>query len=266
MDRNSRSKNILITGASEGIGAALAWRLHERGYRLALCSRNEAKLRAEAPPGAVIYRADLSDTEERERLKRQLDEEFGPLYGLINNAGRGLYVPAWRASMEDVRGLFELNFFAAYDLAQWAARSMAGRGGMLVNISSVLGLFSCPWSSVYAASKFALAGLSDGLRMELASQGVHVLTVYPGYVQTGFQTNVVSGAAPTKLKQMRGFSTTPDRCAAAIVRGMEGKRRTLVVPSYYRLAVLASQWMPGLFERWMEASYREMEDELLSER
>ncbi|MGB9604478.1 MAG: SDR family NAD(P)-dependent oxidoreductase, partial [Bryobacteraceae bacterium] len=174
-------KVVLITGASEGIGAACAHAFRRRGALLSLAARSREKLEAVGGADALITTADLRDGEARRRVIERTLERYGRLDILVNNAGAGLYTPSRQTLPELVRDLFELNFFAALDLIQKAVPAMLGQGGgMIVNVSSIAGKVTFPWLTLYCASKYALNALSDGLRMELAGTGIRVLTVCPG--------------------------------------------------------------------------------------
>jgi uncharacterized protein len=256
-------KVALITGASQGIGAALASQLQQAGCRLALVARSESALQQLNLHGALLLPTDLSQPGQRLRLIQKVVEHFGQLDLLVNNAGRGSYLPGHTTPMDQVENLFQLNVLAVLDLSQQAALVMR-RGSKIVNVSSVLGLFSAPWSTVYAATKFAVAGLSDGLRIELEHRGIDLLTVYPGYVNSNFQANVVSGRPASHLAELRKFAISPQECADKICAAIQKDRQQLIVPGYYRWSVLASQLFPGLFANYLRRTYRRMLKEGIS--
>ena len=252
-----RDKVILITGASEGIGAACAGVFRAGGARVVLNSRFQDKLQTVAKEGDLIVPADLYDGKDRRRLIETVIGERGRIDVLINNAGVGVYGPAWNASEAETRKLFELNFFAPLHLAQLAARHMREqRSGYIVNVSSIAGKITLPWLTLYSASKYALGSLTDGLRMELAPFGIHAMVVCPGYVLTNFQQNVLSsGRPPERLARSRRFAITAEECARAIVRGVERNARTVMAPrGGWALVALAR-----LFPRIMDSVLRRME-------
>jgi len=240
-----QGKNVLITGASEGIGAALAARLQARGARLALVSRRSPTIAA-----------DLTLAADRVRAVGEACELLGgPIDILVNNAGIGLYAPSWQADPLDLRHMFELNLFAAMDLARLVVPGMVERrSGLIVNIGSVAGQVTLPWFTGYSASKAALGSYTAGLRMELAGTGVSAMLVCPGYVQTGFQDHVLGGKPPRRIREVKRFAVTPDQCAAAIVNGMERGARTVVTPWSGWLFAAAGRLLPGVVEarlaRW----------------
>lgn len=245
-------KVLLITGASEGIGAACAEAFGRRGARLALTARREEKLR-EAGRGAFTVAGDLLRAEDRGRIVAATLERYGRIDVLINNAGCGMYGAAWEAPLERARAMFELNFFAALEMAQLVAPAMRGRRcGTIVNVGSIGGRVTLPWMTLYSASKFALGSLTDGLRMELKRDGVHAMTVCPGYVKTEFQSHALEGGPPEAVRKGRRFAITAEECAEAIARGVERDARTVVTPRVGRALVALARLFPGVAERRME--------------
>ncbi len=156
--------------------------------------------------------------------------------------------------MDAVRHMFELNFFAALELAQLASAPMrAALSGFIVNVSSIAGKVTLPWVTLYSASKYAVCSLTDGLRMELRPFGIHAMTVCPGYVKTEFQANVLGGKPPAALVRGRErFAITPAECAEAIARGVERNARTVLVPRIGWLMVGASRMLPGVVDAQLE--------------
>lgn len=253
-------KVVVITGASEGIGAACAAAFRARGARLSLAARSESKLQAVGGTDALVTAGDITMEETRRSLVDRTLERFGAIDVLINNAGMGMYAPSWRAPMEDARRMFELNLFAPLALVQLVAPHMrARRSGTIVNVGSIAGKVTLPWFTLYSASKYALGSWTDGLRMELKAHGVHAMTVCPGYVKTGFQSHVLTGRPPEKVMQGKKFAITAEQCAEAIARGVERDARTVVTPSSGWLFILAERLMPSFVDGRMAAIAREAE-------
>jgi short-subunit dehydrogenase len=225
-------KVVLITGASEGIGAACAAEFARAGAKLSLTARSEEALRRAGGADALITPGDLTQEETRRRVVERTLERYGAIDILINNAGVGDYVPSWRSSMEDARRLMELNFFALLGMVHLVAPHMRERhSGTIVNIGSIAGKMTLPWMTLYSASKYAVGSLTEGLRGELRRDGVHAMLVCPGYVKTRFQQNVIGGAPPTDIQRSKRFAITPEQCARDIRRGVERGARTVVSPS-----------------------------------
>jgi short-subunit dehydrogenase len=243
-----KGKVLIITGASDGIGAQLAVLLRKRGAKLVLNARNEAGLRAAAAPDDLIVPGDLLLEQTRSRLIAAAVERFGRIDVLINNAGRGSYYSPSTAPLEDARGLFELNFFAPLHLAQLATPFLRQSKGVLVNVASIAAQIGLPWLPVYSASKAALASLSATQRMELRRHGVGVLAVFPGYVDTEFQAHSAGSDPPRGVIKGKRFAVTAGQCAAAIIRGIERRSRTVVTPRAGWAAVWINHAFPGFIE------------------
>lgn len=256
---------VLITGASEGIGAACAAEFARSGARLVLTSRSESGLhKAAAAAGvkaegdgekaALIVPGDITNDGDRRRIVERAIERFGAVDILINNAGLGLYAPAWNVPMEEARRLMEINFFAPLALTQLVAPHMRERRtGFIVNIGSIAGKVTLPWMTLYSVSKYALGSLTEGLRMELRASGVRTMIVCPGYVKTAFQQHVISGQPPESMVRGRRFAIEPRECAEAIRRGVERDARTVVTPASGWALTLASRLFPGLLEARLAA-------------
>ena len=258
MDINS--KTVLITGASEGIGAACVEAFRRRGARISIVARTREKLERVGGPDAVITAGDLTDPDIRRRAVDATLERFGSIDILINSAGVGLYAPSWRAEMAQVRQLIELNLFVPMELTQLVVPHMIERGsGMIVNLSSIAGKVTLPWMAVYSASKYAICSWTDGLRMELKSKGIHTLTVCPGYVRTGFQDHMLSGKVPGSIQQSRKSAISAAQCAEAIAKGVERGKRTVLTPRIGWVLVVLERLFPSGVDWWLERMYREGE-------
>jgi len=247
-------KVVLITGASEGIGAACAAEFARSGAKLSLTARSEEGLRRVAGADGLVTAGDLTSEETRARVVERTLERYGAIDILINNAGVGFYLPSWRAPMEQTRGLMELNFFALLGMTQLVVPHMRERqSGMIVNVGSIGGKITLPWMTLYSASKYAVGSLTEGLRMELRRDNVKTMLVCPGYVKTGFQQHVTAGQAPESMVRARRMAITAAECALAIRRGVERDARTIVTPKPGWMLVLASRLFPSIVEARMAA-------------
>ncbi|MCC6862612.1 MAG: SDR family NAD(P)-dependent oxidoreductase [Bryobacterales bacterium] len=256
-----QGKVAVITGASQGIGAACAAALRERGARLVLTARRKEKLEQAGGPEAVVVAGDITEEQTRARLVEAALANFGAIDILINNAGAGLYERTWETSPERARALFELNFFAPLDLIRRVVPHMrARRSGVIVNISSIAGKVTLPWLPLYSVSKSALEALSNALRMELMPEGVRAMTVCPGYVITGFRENALTGRPPRGVEESGAFRITARECAAAVVRGLERDARTVVTPPAGWPLAWAARLFPSLVERRLSAMLHAAED------
>ena len=200
--RSAVSGNVLITGASSGIGKATALYLAERGYNVIATSRDVSRLEelhAEAEErGASIVgiELDINSDAAVSRIVPELIAQHGTIDVLVNNAGFGLWGPVEILSDAELKDQFETNFFAAVRMMQAALPAMIERrSGTIVNISSVLGRMGTPFNGAYVSSKFALEGISESLKIEVQPFGVRVAMVQPGLFRTNFPDNSVNGSA-----------------------------------------------------------------------
>jgi short-subunit dehydrogenase len=248
-------RRVVLTGASSGIGRALALRLAKAGARLVLASRNQERLDDlartiwEAGGEATPLVCDVVQPEQRVRLIDGCLAALGGLDILINNAGvgsRGWFIDS---AAQQLRHIMEVNFFAAVELTRLALPHLRnGRRPMIVNVSSAVGRRGLPGSAEYCASKFALTGWSESLHGELAPHGIHVLIVSPGAIQTEFRTNLISdriGYGPEARQSM-----TADRCAEIVVNAMRKRRREVVITWQARLLLWMNRWFPRIVD-WL---------------
>lgn len=247
------SLRIIVTGASSGIGRALAEQLAREKSRLVLASRSQDKLEelaqsirqrgGEAHPVAV----DVTDAKQRAHLIETTVTRLGGLDILVNNAGVGAMGFFRDADESRLRRIFEVNFFATTELTRLALPYLQqGKNPMLVNVSSILGRRAIPGCTEYCASKFALVGWSEGLRAELSQQGIHVLLVCPGRIQTNFQQNLIENKV--RFGWQNHAQMTAERCAHLIVRAMRGRRNELTTTAQGKLLVWLNRLSPRLVD------------------
>ena len=236
---------VLITGASQGIGAACSRAFEQRGAHLSIVARDPQKLAIAGGPQTLRTTGDITRDEVRQNVVARTIERFGRIDILINNAGMGLYSAASNAPMDDARALFELNLFAPLALAQLVVAGMKEhRRGSIVNVSSIAGKVTLPWFTLYSVSKFALGSLTDGLRMELKPYGIHAMTVWPGYVKTDFQAHALGTRPPEVVRKGKQFAITAEECAEAIARGVERDAHNVVVPRIGWILVALNRLLP----------------------
>jgi short-subunit dehydrogenase len=247
-----KEKVIIITGASEGIGAHLAAILQKRGAHLSLVARNEARLTTVATSGDLVIPGDLTDDSVQSTAIAKTIARWGRIDVLINNAGRGSYYTASDVPLAEARAIFELNFFVPLRLSQLAIPHLRSSRGTLVNVSSIAGQISLPWLPVYSASKFAIAAITSAQRTELRRGGVHVMGVFPGYVDTAFQAHAPGPRPPGRVVESRRFAVSPTECAEAIVNGIERRKQSVVTPRAGWLLVWAHRFFPGFVESQLE--------------
>ena len=194
--------NVIITGASSGIGKATALYLAERGYTVIATSRELSRLdglRADADSRGVSIigvELDINSDDAVSRIMPELIARHGTIDALVNNAGFGMWGPVQVLSDAELKAQFETNFFAAVRMMQAVLPAMMEqRRGTIVNVSSVLGRIGTPFNGAYVSSKFALEGISESLKTEVQPFGVRVAMVEPGLFRTNFPDNSIRGAA-----------------------------------------------------------------------
>jgi short-subunit dehydrogenase len=242
----------VITGASSGIGAALARALAAAKVRLTLAARAAEPLEAlarelrSAGAQVVAVPTDVTVPADRQRLIEQAVAGFGGIDLLVNNAGIGATGSFADASEERLRRVFEVNFFGATELTRLAIPHLRrGRTPAIINVASIVGRRGIPGYSEYGASKFALVGWSEALRAELARDGIHVLIACPGPTQTDFNSRLVEDRLPPQQFKMM----SADRCAALIVRALRGRRNEVVMTFQGRMLVQLNRWLPRVVDR-----------------
>lgn len=216
------NKTALVTGASGGIGAAIAKALAAAGARVAISGTNMDKLnalKAELGGNAVIVAADLSDPEAVAALVDNAEKELGQLDILVNNAGLTRDTLAIRMKDEDWDAVLNVNLRAAFFLARAALKGMMkNRTGRIISISSIVGTTGNPGQANYAASKAGLVGMSKALAAEVASRNVTVNCVAPGFIATNM-TDALNDDQKNKINEKipAGRMGTPDDIAAAVL-------------------------------------------------
>jgi short-subunit dehydrogenase len=219
------TKHIVITGASSGIGAALAARLGKDGHRLVLAARREAELQrvaAGAATDVLVVPADVTRRSDVDRLRDRAIARWGHVDVWVNNAGRGISRPALDLSDDELDEMMAVNVKSALYGMQAIAPHFRARGrGHIVNVSSVLSRIPfATYRSAYNAAKAALNALTANARVDLAAAhpDIHVTLVMPGLVETEFQRNALHGSPPIVQRPGMPAPQSADEVAAAIVR------------------------------------------------
>jgi NAD(P)-dependent dehydrogenase (short-subunit alcohol dehydrogenase family) len=255
-----KDKTVVVTGASSGIGEELAVLLAERGARVVLAARDEAALarvrqRCEQAGGrALAVPTDVSDPESCRRLMDRTLEAFGGIDVLVNNAGltmRGRFEEVTDLSVFE--RLLRVNYLGAVYCTHHALASLKARRGLLVAVSSLTGKSGVPGRSGYAASKHAMQGFFDSLRIELLGTGVDVLVASPGFVATPIRTRALGPDGTTghsDIEEEKGGRMMDARtCARFILRAMERREREWVMIPAPRVLLALKALVPGLVDR-----------------
>jgi short-subunit dehydrogenase len=252
--RTIAGSRILITGASQGIGKALAEAAADRGARVLAAARSAQLL--EELSGEVrvkggvleVVQADVTDPEGRRRMVEAALRHFGGLDVLVNNAGIGATGHFAEVSPERLRKIMEVNFFGLTETTRaFLPLLKQGNRPAIVNVSSIAGKRGIPARSEYSASKFAVQGFSEALRAELAKDDIDVLVICPGLTQTNFSQNMLEQKARLQMDHMRGM--TAAQVANAMLRAIERGKNELCLSFTGRLMVLVSRFFPRLADR-----------------
>ncbi|MCG7909662.1 MAG: SDR family oxidoreductase [Candidatus Thiodiazotropha taylori] len=188
------NKSILITGCSSGIGLCVARGLKERGYAVYTSARKAEDVSMLQQQGFKALRLDLTQSETiGSALEQVLEDTGGTLYALFNNGAYGQVGAVEDLTVEVLREQFETNFFGWHDLTRRVIPVMRAQGrGRIIQNSSILGFMTLPYRGAYVASKYALEGLTDTMRLELAESGIKVSLIEPGPIESRFRDNALA--------------------------------------------------------------------------
>jgi uncharacterized protein len=252
-------KVVLITGGSSGLGRALAEAFAEAGAELVVSARSGETLEVVAAElrrfgGQVLaISADVTQQDQVESLVEQTVKHFGRLDVLVNNVGRSARGAVLDISPEDFKNLMDLNFLGAVRCTRAAASHLIRSCGHLVNIGSLSGKSASRYMGAYAVTKFALAGYTQQLRLELAPQGVHVMLVSPGPIERedagqryteqleGLPARAGKPGAGVRIQPVR-----PEKLSQAILRACRQRKAELVYPWMARLFIAVIQLFPRI--------------------
>jgi len=255
-----KDARVIITGASQGIGRALALEFSGRGARVALAARSEPALDEVATEirgqggEAVVIPTDVTVPAQVERMARETIRALGGIDVLVNNAGVGLNASIADAETADVEALFRLNVLAAASTIRSVIPIMrAQQSGLIINISSVAGRIVVPRIGYYSASKFALTAIGDALRMEEGHRGIRVMNVFPGTTRSNFGRNRLGARGP--LAHQRVPPVSAEKVARRIAAAAERNRSSVYVswiPDRMGVAAnhLAGWAVTGVLRRW----------------
>lgn len=248
-------KTVWVTGASSGIGLALAEQLAAKGANLVLSARSEDKLQALAhrlPGTHVVFPVDLAQPEQAVAAAEHFLNDI-KVDILINNAGVSQRSLALETDLSVYRDLMEINYFSVVGLSKLLApRLVAQGGGSIVTVASVAGKVGTKRRSGYSGAKFAVIGFMDCLRAELTADNVHCLTVCPGFVHTQIAHNALTGDGSQlgKADPDNAGGISAEECARQIIVAIEaGKDEIVVGKGLSKIAPLLQRLAPGLVRR-----------------
>ncbi|MFC1975185.1 SDR family oxidoreductase [Chloroflexota bacterium] len=257
---NPENRVVILTGATQGIGHATAYALAQAGCKLALAARNLEPLQAladeltAAGQPAIGIPTDMSDTTQAATLAYKTVETFGRIDVVINNAGIGVRDRVLDLQEQEARRTMDVNYFGPVALIQAAIPYLKTNpdGGLIINISSIVGRRAMPGIAGYCASKGALEKMAESLRLELKIDNIRVSMVYPGVTQTRFNDNSLGGS-----QEGRGrlSGVPPERVAQAILNTIRNERRDVFITLFDRTFVTVSMLWPGLMDKLLSRHY-----------
>jgi dehydrogenase/reductase SDR family protein 7B len=251
-------KTIWITGASSGIGAALAIESAKKGASLILSARRKEKLEAvknqclSHTNEVMVLPMDIADEKSIQSAWQILDTEGRQIDILINNGGVSQRAFAAETETHVVRRIMEVNFFGAVSLTRLVMPGMIERrSGAVIVIGSLSGKFGWKMRSTYAASKFALQGYFESLRAEVAEYGIEVLIAVPGRIKTDISLSAVTndGGTYNQMDAAQKGGIPAEQCASVILKALENGKKEVVIARMERLMIAIRFLIPGLYYR-----------------
>ncbi len=267
-----KDKIVIITGASSGIGKSLAKEFASRGANLVLAARQYVtlseiaqKLEQQYNIKAIAVQCDVSVEAECEQLTKQAVLNFGKIDILINNAGISMRALFKDAEIKVLKALMDVNFWGTVYCTKYALPEILKTRGTIVGVSSIAGYKGLPGRTGYSASKFAMNGFLDALRVENLKTGVNILTACPGFTASNIrntaldQHGVQQGESTLHEEKMM----TADEVAKIIADGVEERARTLIMTGQGKLTVALSKFIPGVLDKLVYNMFAKEKNSLL---
>jgi short-subunit dehydrogenase len=249
--RNPGDRVALVTGGSDGIGAACVRAFRAHGWSVSVAALPGRELDRQDGDNILTIGGDLALPPAREAAVERTLRRFGRIDVLVNSAGVGLFGVPSEVPLQWIPRLFDTNVFAPLALTKMVIPVMRRQGaGTIVNIGSVGGLVSLPWAAGYSASKAAFHSFHDSLRRELRGGPLHAIKVCPGIVDTRFREHALAGAAPAAVRKLR-WVVSADAVARRILRAIDRRQNTVYVPRIGALFTLVGALAPALMDAYL---------------
>ncbi len=250
-------KVVVVTGASSGIGEAMAREYAKMGAKVVMGARREEELQRiaseiKAAGGTVAYAAcDVVKEEECKRLIDTAVEAFGGIDVLICNAGLSMRALFDDCDLKVLHRLMDVNFWGTVNCTKHALKWLQQSKGSLVGISSVAGIHGLPGRTGYSASKYAMTGFLDTIRVENLKKGLHVMTACPGFTASNvrFSALTADGTAQGETPRNEAKMMTPEQVAHIVERGIRRRKRLCLMEWEGRSTHLVKKFFPGLVDR-----------------
>ncbi|GAB2982015.1 SDR family oxidoreductase [Mucilaginibacter puniceus] len=267
-----KDKIVIITGASSGIGKALAIECAKRGANLVLAARQYVtlceiaqNLQQQYNIKAVAVECDVAVETDCEHLIKQTLTTFEKIDVLINNAGISMRALFNDVDVKVLQQLMDVNFWGTVYCTKYAMPEILKTKGSIVGVSSIAGYKGLPGRTGYSASKFAMNGFLDALRVENLKTGVHVLTACPGFTASNIRNTALdkSGTQQGESTLQEEKMMTAEEVAKIIADGVENRSRTLIMTGQGKLTVLLNKLLPGLLDKLVYNVFTKEKDPLL---
>ncbi len=248
-------KIVVITGASSGIGYALAVGAMTQGAKVAVCARNMEKLKTAFKETnedkVLLYQADVAKEQDCVGFIDAVVKKWGRVDVLLNNAGMSMRALFEDADIAVIKQLMDVNFWGTVYCTKYALPYIMRSKGVIVGVSSIAGYRGLPARTGYSASKFAMQGFLEALRTELLHTGVHVMWVCPGFTASNIR-NVALGAdgntqGETPLEEQKLMSA--ETCANIIINSIAKRKRTVVMTEQGKLTVWLNRLLPSFTDK-----------------
>ncbi len=262
---------VIITGASSGIGEALARQYATVGATVVLAARNRSKMEAITAGWTnhyLIVQADVSIEEDAQRLITETVDRFGRIDVLINNAGISMRALFADADITVLRQLMDINFWGSVYCTKYALPYLLQSGGSVAGVSSIAGYRGLPGRTGYSASKFAMQGFLEALRTEHLKDGLHVLVACPGFTASNIRNTALTadGSQQGESPLAEGKLMTAEAVADHIIRAINRRQRTLILTAQGKLTVFLNKWLPSFMDKLVYNHFAKEADSPLSSR
>lgn len=252
-----KDKVVIITGASSGIGKALALEFGKLGAKVVITGRNEERLKEvgssldqlNAPN--LCLQLDVAKESDNERLVNETVEAFGGIDILINNAGISMRALLEKIELDVFRKVMDINFNGTLYATKYCLPHILKSKGSIVGISSINGYRGTPARTAYTASKYAMNGFFEALRTEVMHRDVHVLVACPGFTGTNIRNAALTadGTSQGDSPRDEGKMMTAEEVAQGIIKAIRKRKRDIVFTTQGKLAVFLNKWMPGRMDK-----------------
>jgi short-subunit dehydrogenase len=267
-----KNKTVVITGASSGIGKACAEEFARRGANLVLGARQYVTLCEVAQDiekrygvRAIAVQCDVSKEEDCQHLIKQAELTLHRIDVLINNAGISMRALFKDLDLVVIKNLMDINFWGTVYCTKYAMPQLLKNKGSVVGVSSIAGYRGLPGRTGYSASKFAMNGFLEALRVENLKTGLHVMIAAPGFTASNIRNTALAkdGTSQGETSMDEGKMMTSDEVAKIIVDGIEQRKRTLIMTSQGKLAVLMNKLIPAWVDKKVFELFAKERDPLI---